>query len=174
MIGAISHLLERLYRSSAGADDLLTTAVAALIAVAVRFGCSVGTARMGSLSSKAVKRKLREKIYGKLLRLGSAYRQQVQTSEVVQVAVEGVDQLETYFGAYLHQFFYAMLAPLTLFAVLCFVNVPSAVVLLVCVPLIPIAIAAADLGQKAAGPLLGPVHRPGGHLSGEFAGSDDA
>ncbi|WP_442951002.1 ABC transporter transmembrane domain-containing protein [Oscillibacter sp.] len=162
MIGAISHLLERLYRSSAGADDLLTTAVAALIAVAVRFGCSVGAARMGYLSSKAVKRKLREKIYGKLLRLGSAYRQQVQTSEVVQVAMEGVDQLETYFGAYLPQFFYAILAPLTLFAVLCFVNVPSAVVLLVCVPLIPIAIAAVQTWAKSCWAATGTSTPPWG------------
>jgi ABC-type transport system involved in cytochrome bd biosynthesis fused ATPase/permease subunit len=72
----------------------------------------------------------------------------VNTSEVVQVAVEGVDQLETYFGAYLPQFFYAMLAPLTLFVFLCFVNVPSAVVLLVCVPLIPVAIAAVQTWAK--------------------------
>ena len=56
--------------------------------------------------------------------LGASYSEQVKTSEVVQVAVEGVDQLETYFGAYLPQFFYAMLAPLTLFVVLCFVSVP--------------------------------------------------
>ena len=70
---------------------------------------------MGYFSSKAVKKSLREKIYQKLLRLGSSYNEQVKTSEVVQVAVEGVDQLETYFGAYLPQFFYAMLAPLTLF-----------------------------------------------------------
>ena len=62
--------------------------------------------------------------------------------------MEGVDQLETYFGAYLPQFFYAMLAPLTLFAVLCFVNVPSAIVLLICVPLIPIAIAAVQTWAK--------------------------
>lgn len=107
-----------------------------------------GRSRMGYLSSKAVKKKLREQIYRKLLRLGSAYREQVQTSEVVQVAVEGVDQLETYFGAYLPQFFYAMLAPLTLFLLLCFVNVPAAVVLLVCVPLIPIAIAAVQTWAK--------------------------
>ena len=53
-------------------------------------------------------------------------RDRVQTSEVVQVAVEGVEQLETYFGAYLPQFFYAMLAPLTLFVYLSFVNLPSA------------------------------------------------
>ena len=148
MIGTICRLLERLYRGSAGGGDLLLTAVIALLAVAVRFACNVGSDRMGYLSSKAVKKTLREKIYRKLLRLGSSYQEQVQTSEVVQVAVEGVDQLETYFGAYLPQFFYAMLAPLTLFVVLCFVNLPAAVVLLVCVPLIPIAIAAVQTWAK--------------------------
>ena len=103
---------------------------------------------MGYLSSKAVKKTLREKIYQKLLRLGASYNEQVKTSEVVQVAVEGVDQLETYFGAYLPQFFYAMLAPLTLFVYLCFVSVPAAVVLLICVPLIPVAIAAVQTWAK--------------------------
>lgn len=74
------------------------------------------------------------------LALGSSHQKYVASSEVVQIAVEGVDQLETYFGAYLPQFFYAMLAPLTLFIVLCFVNVPAAILLLVCVPMIPMAI----------------------------------
>lgn len=148
MIGAICRLLERLYRGTGTANDLLFTAGIAVAAVAVRFACNVGSARMGYLSSKAVKKTLRDQIYRKLLRLGTAYKERVQTSEVVQVAVEGVDQLETYFGAYLPQFFYAMLAPLTLFVVLCVVNVPSAVVLLVCVPLIPIAIAAVQTWAK--------------------------
>ena len=148
MIGVICRLLSRLYGGSVAANDLLLTAVLAVFAVAVRFACNIGAARMGYLSSKAVKKTLREKIYQKLLRLGSAYQEQVRTSEVVQVAVEGVDQLETYFGAYLPQFFYAMLAPLTLFTALCFVNVPSATVLLVCVPLIPIAIAAVQTWAK--------------------------
>lgn len=148
MIGVICRLLSRLYGGSAAANDLLLTAGIAVFAVTVRFACNIGAARMGYLSSKAVKKTLREKIYQKLLRLGSAYQEQIQTSEVVQVAVEGVDQLETYFGAYLPQFFYAMLAPLTLFTVLCFVNVPSATVLLVCVPLIPIAIAAVQTWAK--------------------------
>ena len=148
MTGAICRLLSRLYQGSAGAKDLQWTVCIAIGAVALRFVCNVGAARMGYLSSKAVKKKLREQIYRKLLRLGSAYREQVQTSEVVQVAVEGVDQLETYFGAYLPQFFYAMLAPLTLFLLLCFVNVPAAVVLLVCVALIPIAIAAVQTWAK--------------------------
>lgn len=148
MIGAICRLLERLYRQTAGANDLSLTAAVAMLAVAIRFACNVGAARMGYLSSRAVKKTLRDRIYAKLLGLGASYKEQVQTSEVVQVAVEGVDQLETYFGAYLPQFFYAMLAPLTLFAVLCFVNVPSAIVLLVCVPLIPIAIAAVQTWAK--------------------------
>lgn len=104
---------------------------------------------MGYLASKAVKKILREKIYSKLLGLGSAYSNDVKTSEVVQVAVEGVEQLETYFGAYLPQFFYSMIAPITLFVVLSFVNFPSALVLLVCVPLIPVAIAAVQTWAKS-------------------------
>lgn len=119
-----------------------------ILAVIVRYVCTILSSRMSYLSSKAVKKTLREKIYQKLLRLGVSYKEQVKTSEIVQVAVEGVDQLETYFGAYLPQFFYAMIAPLTLFVVLCFVNVPSAIVLLVCVPMIPIAIAVVQTWAK--------------------------
>ena len=140
MMGAIAHLLQGLYEGTAGGRQLAVTGAFAAAAVLVRFVCAVLSSRMAYLSSKAVKKTLRERIYRKLLRLGAAYREKVQTSEVVQVAVEGVDQLETYFGAYLPQFFYAMLAPLTLFAVLSFVNFPSALVLLVCVPLIPVTI----------------------------------
>ena len=148
MMVSVTMLLAGLFAGRADGRYFLWTALAAVAAVAVRFTCTTGAARMGHLSSKAVKKTLRAQIYEKLLRLGAAYREQVRTSEIVQVAVEGVDQLETYFGAYLPQFFYAMLAPLTLFAFLCFVNVPAAVVLLVCVPLIPIAIAAVQTWAK--------------------------
>ncbi len=148
MMSAVAALLAALYAGEVTQGKIVTTAVIALVAVAVRYGCTVGAARMGYLSSKAVKKTLRGAIYDKLLRLGASYSEQVKTSEVVQVAVEGVDQLETYFGAYLPQFFYAMLAPLTLFVVLCFVSVPAAVVLLVCVPLIPVAIAAVQTWAK--------------------------
>ncbi len=127
---------------------IIITAIIAIIAIIVRIVCTTGAVRMGYLSSKAVKRILREKIYKKLLQLGASYKEQVQTSEVVQVAVEGVDQLETYFGAYLPQFFYAMLAPLTLFIYLSFINFPSAIVLLVCVPMIPVAIVAVQRWAK--------------------------
>lgn len=138
MMAAIAKLLQNLYE---GTDHRVTlTAAIAIAAVTVRFLCATTASRMGYLSSEAVKKTLREMIYRKLLRLGSSYREQANTSEVVQVAVEGVDQLETYFGAYLPQFFYAMLAPLTLFGILSFINFPSAIVLLVCVPMIPVTI----------------------------------
>ena len=148
MMSAITELLAALYSGNVTQQRLIITAAVTLAAVAVRYGCTVGASRMGYLSSKAVKKTLRGAIYDKLLRLGASYSEQVKTSEVVQVAVEGVDQLETYFGAYLPQFFYAMLAPLTLFVVLCFVSVPAAAVLLICVPLIPVAIAAVQKWAK--------------------------
>lgn len=148
MMSAVTALLAALFAGEVTQSKIVTTAVIALAAVAVRYGCTVDASRMGYLSSKAVKKTRRGAIYDKLLCLGASYSEQVKTSEVVQVAVEGVDQLETYFGAYLPQFFYAMLAPLTLFVVLCFVSVPAAVVLLVCVPLIPVAIAVVQTWAK--------------------------
>ena len=148
MMGAIAHLLQSLYYDTMDSTQLFITAAIAIPAVVIRFICTTMSSRMGYLSSKAVKKTLRGMIYKKLLRLGASYKEKVQTSEVVQVAVEGVDQLETYFGAYLPQFFYAMLAPLTLFITLSFINFPSAVVLLICVPLIPVTIAAIQRWAK--------------------------
>ena len=140
MMCAIAKMLQILFEGTIRGNQIALTAVIAVVAVIVRFVCAATASRMGYLSSKAVKKTLRERIYRKLLRLGSSYKEQINTSEVVQVAVEGVDQLETYFGAYLPQFFYAMLAPLTLFGVLSFINFPSAIVLLICVPMIPVTI----------------------------------
>ena len=148
MMTSITLLLQDLFLKTADTKSITTTVIVAVIALIIRFVCTTFSSRMGYLSSKAVKKTLREKIYCKLLKLGPSYKEDVKTSEVVQVAVEGVDQLETYFGAYLPQFFYAMLAPLTLFVYLCFVNIPSAIVLLVCVPLIPVAIAAVQTWAK--------------------------
>ena len=148
LMAAISRLLAGLYLHTADLRSFAFTAAAAAAALAVRFACTVGASRMSFFASRTVKQTLRTRIYQKLLRLGGGYTEQVKTSEVVQVAVEGVDQLETYFGAYLPQFFYSMLAPLTLFAVLAFVDLTAAVVLLVCVPLIPIAISAVQTWAK--------------------------
>lgn len=140
MMGAIAKMLQNLYEGTVGEGQIALTAGIAVVAVILRFLCAVVSGRMAYLSSREVKKTLRRMIYKKLLQLGTSYKERVNTSEIVQVAVEGVDQLETYFGAYLPQLFYAMLAPLTLFAVLSFVNFPSALVLFVCVPMIPVTI----------------------------------
>ena len=113
MMGTIAHFLQALYDRTVDSKQFYITAVIAFVALIVRFFCTILSSRMSYLSSKAVKKTLRELIYRKLLRLGTSYKEKVHTSEVVQVAVEGVDQLETYFGAYLPQFFYAILAPIT-------------------------------------------------------------
>ena len=145
---SITKLLEGLFYMTVTPAMLTVCVISIFAAIIVRFFCASYSSKVSYLSSKAVKKLLRELIYKKLLKLGSSYNEKIKTSEVVQVDVEGVEQLETYFGAYLPQFFYAMLAPLTLFVVLSFVNILSAVVLLVCVPLIPIAIAAVQTWAK--------------------------
>ena len=123
-----------------------------LPALVIRYVCTVLASRVSHYAAKQVKERLRTMIYEKLLRLGLAYQQKARTSEVVQLAVEGVDQLEVYFGSYLPQLCYSLLAPLTLFAVLSFVSLPCAVILFLCVPLIPITIVAV---QRFAKKLLG-------------------
>lgn len=149
MIFSLGSLLQKLVENkSTGVGVAVTAAVISLI---VRAVCSFLQEKFSFLASKSVKKRLREMIFSKLLRLGSGYREKVSTSEVVQVSVEGIDQLETYFGQYLPQLFYAMLAPVTLFVMLSFVSFKSALVLLICVPLIPMAIVAV---QKIAKKLL--------------------
>ena len=148
LMTGIASLLTSLLSGNVDSRRLAITGTLVVVCLGVRFACALGASRMGYLSSKAVKKTLRERIFLKLLELGTSYQESVKTSEVIQVAVEGVDQLETYFGVYLPQFFYAMLAPMTLFLYLSFVSLPSAVVLLVCVPLIPVAIAAVQTWAK--------------------------
>lgn len=117
----------------------------------VRYLCGYFASKTSFHASSEVKKVLRQKMYQKLTRMGASYHEKVSTSEVLQVFVEGVDQLELYFGKYLPQFFFAMLAPITLFAVLVFVSWKASVVLLICVPLIPLSIVAV---QKIAKRLL--------------------
>lgn len=140
MMASIARIMGALYDGSVTSRTITVTAAAILIAMAIRFAATMVSSEMGFRASKTVKKKLRRMIYEKLLRLGPSYRDRVNTSEVVQVSVEGVEQLETYFGAYLPQFFYSMLAPVTLFVVLSFVSFKSALVLLLCVPMIPVTI----------------------------------
>lgn len=117
----------------------------------VRYLCGYFASKTSFYASSEVKKVLRQKMYQKLTRMGASYHEKVSTSEVLQVFVEGVDQLELYFGKYLPQFFFAMLAPITLFVVLVFVSWKASLVLIVCVPLIPLSIVAV---QKIAKRLL--------------------
>ncbi|MFV0351771.1 MAG: ABC transporter ATP-binding protein/permease [Oscillospiraceae bacterium] len=151
LIFSLGYLLQSLLNGTFTPLLLGIVAGIAALCIGARFVASILSAKMSYLSAEGVKFLLREKIYNKLLQLGPAYTSSVNTSEVLQVAVEGVDQLEIYFGKYLPQFFYSLLAPITLFAVLAFVNLPAALVLLACVPLIPVSII---LVQKFAKKLL--------------------
>lgn len=148
LLGALAGLLASLAAGLPERGRALVPLGVAAAALAVRAACTLLASRMSFRSARAVKRTLRERLYRKLLALGPSYQEQVNTSEVVQVAVEGIDQLETYFGSYLPQFFYAMLAPVTLFAVLAPVSFPAAVVLFLCVPLIPLSIVAVQRWAK--------------------------
>ena len=141
----LAALLSGAQLSSGAIGIVIGTAV---LVIVLRHYLGVLAAISSERASHAVKQQLREKIYRKLLSLGGSYHERVSTSEIVQVSVEGVDQLETYFSSYLPQFFYSMLAPVTLFVSLVFVNWKAAVVLFVCVPLIPISIAAVQTFAK--------------------------
>ncbi len=148
LMWTVTDFLGALFLNNAMEYVWIRTIFISIAAICSKHLLSLVSSKMSWLSGKTVKIRLRQMIYDKLLHLGSSYNEKVQTSEIVQVAVDGVNQLETYFGAYLPQFFYAMLAPLTLFAVLSFVNFPSAIILLICVPLIPISIAAVQTWAK--------------------------
>lgn len=111
-----------------------------ILLIAFQLLCQYFYGQASFLASVDVKRVLRGKIYAKLLDLGTGYSARIASAEAVQLATEGVESLETYFGKYLSQFAYALLAPLTLFAVLLHINAPAAIVLLCAVPLIPIVI----------------------------------
>ncbi len=146
----------------AGAPNLPLTLGIVAAALLVRAACTRGAAAASYNASRTVKKTLRSAIYEKLLRLGGSYTQAVPTAEVLQLAGEGVEQLETYFGAYLPQFFYAMLAPVTLFVVLAPVSVKAAVILMICVPLIPVSIVAVQkFAKRLLGKYWGQVCRPG-------------
>lgn len=165
IIFMVGWILEGLWNQELSGNRVILGSVVFLVGLLVRFICTRVAAKESFLASKSVKQKLRQMIYQKLLRLGSHYTEKAATAEVVQASVEGVEQLETYFGSYLPQFFYSMLAPVTLFIVLSFVNFPSAIVLLICVPLIPISIVAVQkFAKKLLAKYWGQYTRMGDHF----------
>ena len=150
-VTAVARLIGAAFAGSLTSALLWQQLVLCLVTVPLRFGFTMLASGMSDKASKDVKRTLRSNVYAKLTRLGSNYTETVATSEVVMLASEGVEQIDTYFAKYLPQLFYSLLAPVTLFVLLVGVHARSAIILLCCVPLIPMSIVAV---QKFAKKLL--------------------
>lgn len=148
---AIARYLGLLLHGQIAGSDTLVLSITLITVFLVRACMTSCSSRLSFLASMRVKERLREQIFQKLMQLGSSYRKTAATSEAVQLSTEGVDQLEIYFGKYVPQFFYSLLAPLTLFFIVGSINWNVALVLLLCVPLIPVSIVAV---QKFAKKLL--------------------
>ena len=140
MVFTITRVIQKaMYLNLTNTDILMFFIIFCLVLFIRVFSDKMST-RCSYLASCDVKIILRKKIYEKLLKLGTSYRQKVSTAEVVQITTEGVEQLEVYFGKYLPQFFYSMIAPVILFIVLSFISFKVSVILLIFVPLIPLSI----------------------------------
>ena len=108
-----------------------------LVCLIIRYIVNQKAIEMSYSSSHIVKETLRTQLYKKLSKIGIGYTNKWSTAEIVQLSSEGIEQLETYFANYIPQFFYSLIAPITLFIIISFMNFKAALVLLVCVPLIP-------------------------------------
>ena len=151
LVMTVSRLIGGVFAGSLTGNALWQGMLLCLLTVPVRYGLTLCASDMSDRASKDVKRTLRSSIYAKLTRLGAGYSETVATSEAVMLASEGVEQIDTYFAKYLPQLFYSLLAPVTLFVLLVGVHARSAILLLCCVPLIPLSIVAV---QKFAKKLL--------------------
>lgn len=146
LISTLIFALDSLIKESS--INYLIVGAIVLLCIILRHFLTVGASRASFKASKSVKTMLRDTIYRKMLRLGRSYTEQVPTAEAVQVASEGVEQLETYYGLFLPQLLYSMVAPLTLFVFFSFIYFKVAIVLLILVPLIPLAIVAVQRFAK--------------------------
>lgn len=122
--------------------NIISTSIFIIAMLSIRFVANFMSTKFSLYSSGEVKKTLRSTIYEKLLTLGVNYTDTISTSSTVQIAVDGVEQLEMYFGRFMPQLFYSVIAPVTLFAVMSFISFKTAIILLICVPLIPITIMA--------------------------------
>ena len=139
---SVGRLLQSVLTGGATGIDLARALLVAVVAVAVRLVCQAQATKQGLAASALAKQRVRTLVYDKLVRMGPSYRETVATSEATQLCVEGIEQLEAYFGSYLPQLFYSFIASVTLFFCLAPLCTPAAVVLLCCVPLIPISLMA--------------------------------
>lgn len=147
----VGNIIEKLYNNDLN-FNIGTYVVYVGSLILTRFTCNYIAGRFSYHASASARTHIRESIYKKLLKLGVNYSETISTSSIIQISVDGVEALEIYFGRYLPQLFYSLLAPITLFLVIAPISFKAAIVLLICVPLIPISIAAV---MKFAKKLLG-------------------
>ena len=137
MISSVSMLIASLTEGEVTDDMVIFTALVAVTTIVIRAFCIYASTGMGFLASTTMKRRLRETIFSKLLRLGVGYRDNTTTSEVIQLSVEGIDSLDTYYSSFLPQLFYSVLAPITLAVIVSRYSMECAILLFVFVPIIP-------------------------------------
>jgi ABC-type transport system involved in cytochrome bd biosynthesis fused ATPase/permease subunit len=130
---------------------LAAALITAVLSLGIRMFCTLGSADTAFLAGERIKAALRERIFKKLVSLGPGYSARVSTASAVQLSGEGADLMEAYLGRYIPQLFYSLLAPLTLFGILSRISFRTALILFLCVPLIPLSIVAV---QKIAKKIL--------------------
>ena len=148
---SISVLIAGMYLKDVVLEKVWITLIIVGISIGVKILCEKFSATFAYKASYDVKNRLRKSIYDKIISLGTSYRETASTSELIQLSVEGIEQLEIYYSRYLPQFIYSILAPITLFFVIGSMSWKVAGVLLICVPLIPLSIVVV---QKIAKRLL--------------------
>lgn len=148
LIYTMSDFIMKVFNRQVESKDIYILAITAITVMALRTVMNSLNSSLSFKASTGVKKRLRQMIFEKLMRLGSGYKEKLQTAEAVQITTEGVEQLEIYFAKYIPQFFYSLLAPLTLFLIVGRMSLKVAVVLLICVPLIPVSIVAVQKFAK--------------------------
>ena len=148
LIYTMSDFIMKVFNRQVESKDIYIIAITAITVMAVRTVMNSLNSSLSFKASTGVKKRLRQMIFEKLMWLGSGYKEKLQTAEAVQITTEGVEQLEIYFAKYIPQFFYSLLAPLTLFLIVGRMSLKVAVVLLICVPLIPVSIVAVQKFAK--------------------------
>ena len=122
--------------------------VGAAVGIIVRYCCSRAVGDVKDKLGRSVKKDLRERVYNKILKLGVKTTDGMSMAGLTQVSVEGVEQLDLYYSSYLPQFFFAMIAPVILFLICVWIDFRTAIVLIACVPLIPLSIVAVSKYAK--------------------------
>ena len=164
IIAIMADMINKLYYYSK-IDDFIVKVIIIIVLVLIKGYFGKLASKYSFKAGKNIKGKLRCDIYKKILLLNNHYNEVISTASLTQLMSEGVEQLEIYFGKYLPQFFYSMLAPVTLFIILGQVEFKAALVLFICVPLIPMSIV---LVQKFAKRLLSKYWGLYGNLAERF------